>query len=339
MPREVEAEVAALAPFTINRAFSVPLGVQLRGQFEYGIATGELPPGTRLPSVRELVAQTGVAHVTVAQVYKDLAARGLIVTHAGRGTFVADAGARPAGRDLGALRGALDDVLERAARDGVEAEQVVELLQAMVARRHAPRDVGVRVALVGVLGTATRTYARELQSMLRPEDRVQPFTFTELAQAELAREVRQADVVLTLAHRLAEARALLPGFEIRPLRVVVAAEVRARLASLSAGARLALVATFDDFLPTFVAGVKRAAPQVRDVRATHLAARDVPALLAWCDTAVFASGADGIVTGLRPGQVAFEYRHAVDRADAERTVLPALETQRVLLRERNRRED
>lgn len=326
-------------PFTVDRLLSVPLGVQLRGQIEYGIACGELAPGARLPSVRELVAQTGVAHVTVAGVYKDLAARGLIVTHAGRGTFVADPGAQRPARDFTALRALLGKVLSRAARDGTSPEQVVELLQAMVARGHTARGVGVRVVLVGVLDAATRAYARELHGLLRPEDRVDAFTFTQLAQHALAEEVRGADVLLTLGHRLAEARALLPGLDILPMRVTVSFETRARLAALAPDTRLALIATFDDFLPTFVAGVHRFAPQVRDVRATHLAARDVPALLAWCDAAVFASGADGIVTALKPGQVAFEYRHAIDTADVERTVLPTIEKQRAVLRERSAHED
>ncbi|PYE49924.1 GntR family transcriptional regulator [Deinococcus yavapaiensis] len=335
MRPEVEADIA---PFTVDRMLSVPLGVQLRGQIEYGIACGDLPPGTRLPSVRELVGQTGVAHVTVAQVYKDLAARGLIVTHPRRGTFVADHGTGRPTRDFTALRARIGDLLDHAARDGIEPEQVVEILQAMVARGHTSKDVGVHVVLVGVLDAATRGYTSELQNLLRPEDRVQAVTFTQLSSPSVLADVRGADVVLTLGHRLAEARAALPTLEIVPLRVAVSFETRGKLANLAPETRLALVATFDDFLPTFLAGVHRFAPQVLDVRATHLAGRDLPAILAWCDGAIFASGADGIVTALKPGQFAFEYRHAVDVDDTQRTVLPVIAQQRALLRERNRHE-
>ncbi|MBB5234824.1 GntR family transcriptional regulator [Deinococcus budaensis] len=333
-----EVDPAAL-PFTVDRSLSVPLGVQLRGQIEYGIACGELPPGARLPSVRDLVAQTGIAHVTVAQVYKDLAARGLIVTAAGRGTFVADPSPHRPARDIAALRGPLGEVLRQAAREGIEPGQVVSLLQAMIARGHTPQGVGVRVVLVGVLDVATRAYADELQSLLRPEDRVQACTFTQLAQPALAGEVRGADLVLTLGHRLAEARALLPGLDILPVRVTVSSGTRAQLAALAPDTRLAVVATFGDFLPTFLAGVHRFAPQVSEVRAAHLADQDLPELLRWCGAAVYASGAEGIVTALRPGTFALEYRHAIDRPDVERTLLPVIEQQRALLRERNRHED
>ncbi|WP_045234744.1 GntR family transcriptional regulator [Deinococcus pimensis] len=323
-----------LPAFTVDRTLAVPLGVQLRGQIEYGIACGDLPPGTRLPSIRDLVVQTGVAHVTVAHVYKDLVTRGLIVTHAGRGTYVADPGATRPSRNFAALRASLADVLERAARDGIEPESVVAFLQAMVTRGHATRGVGLNIVLIGVLDAATHAYALELQALLRPEDRVQACTFTQLARPDLADDVRGADVVLTLGHRLAEARALLPGLDILPVRVAVSFATRGQLAALAPDTRLALVATFDDFLPTFLAGVHRFAPQVSEVRATHLGASDVPDLLGWCDALVYASGADGIVTGLRAGKFAFEYRHAVDVGDVERTLMPALEEQRGLLRER-----
>jgi len=333
-----EVELGPL-PFTVDRTLSVPLGVQLRGQIEYGIACGELPPGVRLPSVRDLVGQTGVAHVTVAHVYRDLAARGLIVTYAGRGTYVADPGTPRPAQDITALRGPLSEVLLQAAREGIEPERVVALLQAMIARGHTARGVGVQVVLVGVLDVATRAYAQELQGLLRPEDCVRACTFTQLAQLALVQEVRNADIVLTLGHRLAEARALLPGLEILPVRVTVSFETRRQLATLAPDTRLALIATFDDFLPTFLTGVHRFAPQVPDVRAAHLAEHGLPELLAWCDAAVYASGADGIVTALRPGTFAFEYRHAIDRPDAERTLLPVIEQRRALVRERKGHED
>ena len=39
--------------FSVDRDLPVPLGAQLRGLIEYGIACGELVPGEPLPSVRD----------------------------------------------------------------------------------------------------------------------------------------------------------------------------------------------------------------------------------------------------------------------------------------------
>src|SRR6185295_3873477 len=73
---------------TVDRDLPVPIGVQLRGLIEYGIACGELLKGERLPSVRELADTAGVAPMTVSQVYRELKQAGLIAAQPGSGTFV-----------------------------------------------------------------------------------------------------------------------------------------------------------------------------------------------------------------------------------------------------------
>lgn len=52
------------------------------------IRAGKIPPGTRLPTHRELAVQKGIALVTATRVYAELAAMGLVGGEAGRGTFV-----------------------------------------------------------------------------------------------------------------------------------------------------------------------------------------------------------------------------------------------------------
>src|SRR5438093_2672937 len=48
-----------------------------------------LPPGSRLPSVRELMARHRASPVTVQRALSRLAGEGLVVPRPGRGTFVA----------------------------------------------------------------------------------------------------------------------------------------------------------------------------------------------------------------------------------------------------------
>ncbi|WP_071654583.1 GntR family transcriptional regulator [Mangrovactinospora gilvigrisea] len=52
------------------------------------IAAGELHPGSRLPSERDLAAEYGVAYLTVRRAAVVLRERGLITTVHGKGTFV-----------------------------------------------------------------------------------------------------------------------------------------------------------------------------------------------------------------------------------------------------------
>lgn len=62
---------------------------QLRSQVAARAASGDLPAGTRLPTVRALAAELGIAANTVARAYRELEADGVVVTEGRRGTFVA----------------------------------------------------------------------------------------------------------------------------------------------------------------------------------------------------------------------------------------------------------
>ncbi|MGI8748203.1 MAG: GntR family transcriptional regulator [Deinococcus sp.] len=314
-------------PLSIDRALAVPVGAQLRGQIEYGIACGEIERGAKLPSVRELAHDLGVAHMTVAQVYKELGSLGLIVTSPGRGTFVADAPRQGNTPDLGPLRELVDEALERAGLAGYTPRQVSEVLNVLLARGGPSLQTGVNVLLVGLFRDATAAYAEGLGALLRPEDRVLAVTLEELRLGEGRPRAQAADVVLSLAHRLAETRALLPGVEVIPVGFIPSDATRTRLASLSPLIRLAVVATFEEFLPTFLAGVRRFAPHVLELRPSHVHAPDLREVLDGCDAAVYATGSS-VVPDLAQGKPSFEYRHTIDPRDIQRLVLPAVEAAR-----------
>lgn len=63
---------------------------QLRQQLLTAIRSGELAPETKLPTVRRLAADLGVAPNTVARTYQELERNRLVETRGRRGTFVAD---------------------------------------------------------------------------------------------------------------------------------------------------------------------------------------------------------------------------------------------------------
>jgi GntR family transcriptional regulator len=62
---------------------------QLYRQFATAIGSGALAPGTRLPTVRQLAADLGVAAGTVMRAYSELESGGLVATRRGGGTTVA----------------------------------------------------------------------------------------------------------------------------------------------------------------------------------------------------------------------------------------------------------
>ena len=118
---------------TVDLSSPTPPYEQIRSQIETMVVHGTLPPGERLPTVRQLAADLGIASGTVARAYRDLEARGVVVTEGRRGTVVAPAvpAAHAAARrtELAALA---TDFIRRATRLGASDAEVRAALQRAV---------------------------------------------------------------------------------------------------------------------------------------------------------------------------------------------------------------
>jgi GntR family transcriptional regulator len=115
--------------FRIESSTGVPITRQLADQIRAGCATGQLKPGDRLPSVRELARLLTINQNTVLRVYERLTADGLLERRHGEGTFVAD---RLPGGQLKVQRAAVRDDLVRLVRRalelGFDAEQLRDII-------------------------------------------------------------------------------------------------------------------------------------------------------------------------------------------------------------------
>jgi DNA-binding transcriptional regulator YhcF (GntR family) len=98
---------------------------QLRRQIATRASAGELPAGTRLPTVRALAAQVGLAVNTVARVYRELETDGVVVTEGRRGTFVSPSAAA-AGTEVQAAATAYVEAVRRAGLGVTEAQRLVQ---------------------------------------------------------------------------------------------------------------------------------------------------------------------------------------------------------------------
>lgn len=72
-----------------------PIYQQIRNQIVMGIASGELKPGDRLPTIRALADQSGVNMMTVNKAYAILKQEGYITADRRGGTAVAEACGSP----------------------------------------------------------------------------------------------------------------------------------------------------------------------------------------------------------------------------------------------------
>lgn len=104
-----------------------PPAEQIHDQIRGLIAIGALSTGVRLPSVRQLAADLGVAPGTVAKAYRQLEAEGLLTTRIGAGTTVS-AAAESAPSDVADAARTFITVAQRA---GLSADEAMSLLRAM----------------------------------------------------------------------------------------------------------------------------------------------------------------------------------------------------------------
>lgn len=111
---------------TIDTASAVPPYEQLRTQLATQVASGALPAGTKLATVRQMAADLELATNTVARAYRELEADGVIATHGRRGTFVSSAVLT---RPPGSMSSLANDYVAAARQLGLtraEATQLVE---------------------------------------------------------------------------------------------------------------------------------------------------------------------------------------------------------------------
>src|SRR5437763_16021322 len=81
-----------LAPprLNIDLHSGVPVYRQLIDQVRAGIASGSLIAGDQLPTVRQLAVDLAINPNTVMRAYRELELGGLLETHQGTGTFIAN---------------------------------------------------------------------------------------------------------------------------------------------------------------------------------------------------------------------------------------------------------
>lgn len=107
----------------LNRDLPVPLYQQVYGIWKRRIESGELKPGDRLPTERELCDAYDVSQITVRQAIQMLVNDGLVVRRPRTGTHVAQ---RKFSQDLIRLTSFSEDMRSRGLRPGGRVLAVVE---------------------------------------------------------------------------------------------------------------------------------------------------------------------------------------------------------------------
>ena len=107
-----------------------PMYKQVTDQVKNAIASGDLKPGDKLPSVRELTEGLKTSAITIKRAYLDLETEGFILTRAGLGSFVTEIDRDKLRQEkLAEYRAALAGILATGTKFGIKAEDLVQLIR------------------------------------------------------------------------------------------------------------------------------------------------------------------------------------------------------------------
>lgn len=108
--------------------------LQIMEQIKQKVRAGDWPAGHPLPSIRELSVATKVSVITVKRAYTELEMEGVIVTQAGRGSFVADAIGLPQELVQAELEKTLESFVASIRRLGLSDTEILAQLKKALGR-------------------------------------------------------------------------------------------------------------------------------------------------------------------------------------------------------------
>lgn len=114
----------------VDASSPVPPYEQIRTQVSTMVQTGVLADGSRLPTIRQLAKDLGLASGTVARAYRELEAEGTVITRGRHGTVVTtDARRAPAAERRHQVEQAATAFAVQAAHQGADVDQALDAVR------------------------------------------------------------------------------------------------------------------------------------------------------------------------------------------------------------------
>ena len=214
---------------------SVPIHTQLEEQIKQLIWSGQLLPGARLSSVRELESFLRVNRNTVAKAYKSLEFQGFLVSDGAKGTRVAEKPPQPVRQ--AEVNDFLNEVLRRAGELGLSPEQFSMQLLAHAQATGIPQRTA-KILLVECNRPQLEQFKREILNSLPVE--VDTLLLEEASQPQLFN--KYTAVVTTFFHA-DEVRELMAGSNAELVTLLLKDNLPTlmRLKQLPRGTRVGLI--------------------------------------------------------------------------------------------------
>lgn len=118
--------------FHLNHSSGIPVYLQLMQQIRYGVETGALRAGERLPTIRSLAEELVINPNTVVRAYRELQHEGIVELRQGSGAYIGQSVVErgkvmiKAGRVIGAA-------IERLTALGLSEEEIRRIVESELA--------------------------------------------------------------------------------------------------------------------------------------------------------------------------------------------------------------
>jgi GntR family transcriptional regulator len=107
-----------------------PMYKQVADQIKDAIASGQLKPDEKLPSIREMSTELKISIITIKRAYSDLENENYIYTRPGMGSFVADINREKLRAEkLDEFKQEIKKLLKTGEKFGITADNVVRLVK------------------------------------------------------------------------------------------------------------------------------------------------------------------------------------------------------------------
>ncbi|MBI5087352.1 MAG: GntR family transcriptional regulator [Actinobacteria bacterium] len=114
---------------SVDPSRALPVYEQVREQIRRMVAAGTLPSGTRLPTIRQLAADLGLAKGTIERAYELLEHDAVIERHGRNGSFVSDVTPSTEHEMTSGLDAAAESLVVIARQLGADEDAVVEAVR------------------------------------------------------------------------------------------------------------------------------------------------------------------------------------------------------------------
>ena len=233
----------------LNRKNQLPVHAQLKAQLVYLIQSGQMRPGTQLPTVRQLAGFLRVNRNTVSKVFSEMQREGHLSCEPGRGTFVSAAKAKSESKveSMHKLLAVVDEALDRAGKLGFSPE---ELFLTLYARTQAsPVASGgereVKALFIECSRPELELFSAELKKELSIQlDSMLVGDFAKAVEKDL-KSLRSYGLIITTFYHIREVQSLLEdsGVEVVAVMVDTSLETLMRLTSLPEGTKVGVACT------------------------------------------------------------------------------------------------